>query len=226
MPKCNLCDADVSTDALYCQSCGARLSRLADDSSAKSPLDLSSADAQAETSAEKISDNLGSRRQNKDELELDVWQGGYSPKAMVGTAAFGAIVCVAVLIGAISIGGPIIWWACGITVVLILGYLGACLLYRKLNVRFRLTTQRFFHESGILRRVTDRIEVIDMDDITFEQGLLERFLGVGTIHITSSDRTHPALVLVGIDNVKDVAAKIDQARRDERVRRGLHIEVI
>ena len=50
-------------------------------------------------------------------------------------------------------------------------------------------------------RTTDRIEVIDIDDVTFRQGMVERALGVGTIVIESSDRTHPRLVLAGIDNV-------------------------
>ena len=32
------------------------------------------------------------------------------------------------------------------------------LLYKNLNVHYQLTTQKFIHRSGILRRVTDRIE--------------------------------------------------------------------
>jgi membrane protein YdbS with pleckstrin-like domain len=100
------------------------------------------------------------------------------------------------------------------------------LCYRRMSVRYLLTTQRFVHESGILRRVTDRIEVIDIDDITFEQGPLERLVGVGTIRVSSRDRSHPQLELPGIENVKDVSERFDNARRAERRRRGLHIEQI
>jgi hypothetical protein len=74
--------------------------------------------------------------------------------------------------------------------------------------------------------VTDRIEVIDIDDVTYEQGLVQRMLGVGTIRIASSDRTHPELVLSGIDGVQQVADTIDDIRRKERRKRGLHIESI
>jgi hypothetical protein len=49
---------------------------------------------------------------------------------------------------------------------------------------------------------------------------------VGTIHISSSDRTHPELLLLGIDDVKRVADLIDDVRRKERRQRGLHIEAI
>ena len=74
--------------------------------------------------------------------------------------------------------------------------------------------------------MTDRIETIDMDDIAFVQGPVERVLGIGSIKVTSSDRTHPELHLIGIENVQHVAEMIDNARRAERLRRGIHIESI
>jgi len=40
---------------------------------------------------------------------------------------------------------------------------GLLLVYRRMGVHYRLTNLRFFHERGVLTRVTDRIEVIDMD---------------------------------------------------------------
>jgi hypothetical protein len=87
-----------------------------------------------------------------------------------------------------------------------------------------LTSQRFVHQSGIIRRVTDRIEVIDFDDITFVQGIVDRMTNVGTISIVSGDPTDPRLVLQGIENVAHVAHLMDDARRAERRRRGLHID--
>ena len=105
-------------------------------------------------------------------------------------------------------------------------YLIGLLVYRKLSVRYELTTERFIHEVGILRRVTDRIEVIDIDDVNYTQGIIERMVGVGTIKISSSDRSHPELTMRGIDDVKRIADEIDDVRRAERRRRGLHIEAI
>jgi hypothetical protein len=63
-----------------------------------------------------------------------------------------------------------------------------------------------------------------VDDITYRQGVVERILGVGTIQIKSSDATHPELSLQGIDEVQKVADTIDEARRKERRRRGIHVE--
>jgi hypothetical protein len=70
------------------------------------------------------------------------------------------------------------------------------------------------------------MEVIDIDDVTFEQKIVERMMGVGSIKIISSDRTHPELWMRGIENVRHIATQIDDIRRKERRKRALHIEAI
>ena len=49
-------------------------------------------------------------------------------------------------------------------------------------------------------------------------------LNIGTIIVRSSDRTEPELRLRGIEHVNDVADLIDNTRRAERQRSGLHLE--
>jgi len=175
---------------------------------------------------EKFMEAAAARQEVEEEPERELWQGSYSPKAMVGAWMLSALITVGLLVLAIWAKATWFWWVVVIVVLLLLLYQFLKLCYRRMNVRYLLTTQRFIHETGILRRVTDRIEVIDMDDITFEQTVLERVVGVGTIRITSSDRTHPELLLRGIEDVKEVSGKIDDIRRSERRRRGLHIESI
>jgi membrane protein YdbS with pleckstrin-like domain len=82
------------------------------------------------------------------------------------------------------------------------------------------------HERGLLWRRQDRIETIDIDDVAVEQGPIARMLGVGTVRLTSSDRSTPEFLLAGIEDVRNVATMIDNARRTERRKRGLHIESI
>ena len=98
--------------------------------------------------------------------------------------------------------------------------------YRRLGYHYQLTTQRFIHQTGILTRKTDRIEVIDIDDVSYSQGPVQRVFGVGTITLTGSDRTHPTLSMFGIAKVREVAGLIDDIRRTERRKRSLHIEAI
>jgi membrane protein YdbS with pleckstrin-like domain len=157
--------------------------------------------------------------------EDELWSGTYSGKAMVGAAAGLAVLTIAGLIAA-SFAGPIGWIMVGIAAVILWAILGLVVLYRKLSVRYRLTTFRFFHETGLLSRTRNRIEVIDINDVTLQQGLIERMFNVGTIHIQSSDVTHPDLYLPGIEDVGRVTDLIDNTRRAERQRRGVFMENI
>ncbi len=231
MAKCSICDVALPDDAAYCPKCGMKANRTGD--LGPPPGGPESVGASGGASNEIPSDRLSSLQAaasgRVDTPEEELWQGTYSPKAMATTFFGGVVLSIAATAGVYRwIGeglGTKLAWSFGLMAVIWL-VIGGRLLIRKWSVRYRLTNQRFFHEKGILSRVTDRIEVIDMDDITFVQGILDRMLNVGTIKVTSSDRTHPELTLVGIDDVKEVAAKFDNARRAERVRRGLHIEQI
>jgi uncharacterized membrane protein YdbT with pleckstrin-like domain len=180
------------------------------------------------TTADRFRESVQTRQDKDDEEEKPLWEGRYSSKAMIGNWILAALITLALLVGLMmwDFRNGTLWliWLC-VTALMWVGLWGF-LKQRQWGCKYQLTTQRFIHETGILRRVTDRIEVIDIDDVSFEQGLVERFVGVGSITITSSDRSHPELVLHGIENVKDIAGTIDDVRRKERRRRGLHIEAI
>ena len=155
--------------------------------------------------------------------EDDIWQGGFSPKAMIGFWLLAILASVGVIVAVVMV--PQITWMIGLIAILLVWMYGITVYgYRRLGIHYKLTTQRFIHKSGLLRRVTDRIEVIDINDVNYEQGPIQRLFGVGTIRLSSSDRTHPSLTMLGIDNVEGVAGLIDDIRRKERKRRSLHIE--
>jgi uncharacterized membrane protein YdbT with pleckstrin-like domain len=160
-----------------------------------------------------------------DEPEKVVWEGSYSPKAMVGGWLLSLIVTIVAFVGG-AFFGPAGWFAAAIISVAVwIGHLGL-LIYQRMAHEYKLTSQRFIHAYGILRRVTDRIEVIDIDDVQVTQGFVERFLGVGTIRILSSDVTSPLTTLVGINEVTRVSTLIDDTRRAERRKRSVHIESV
>jgi len=236
--QCPGCGAEVIAEAVFCHVCGERLDsgsdgvESADQDWAAEPDDMQIA-AEGDSPPDRQAEEPPGRnhfrpaRRDENDVEEELWEGGYSSKAMIGAWAVSGLITIALLaIWSIWVRTTWAWIAMGVAIVLLWAFQAARLLYRQWNIRYRLTSQRFVHQTGILRRVTDRIELIDVDDITFEQGLLERFVGVGTIRVSSSDRTHPEFVMPGIENVGDVAGLIDDARRTERRRRGLHIESI
>jgi len=162
---------------------------------------------------------------NDSDTEEDVWQGGYSPRAMVGTWLAIGVVSLVILAVSIATGAFSLPIALGV-ILLIWAVAGLVYAWRRFGVHYELTTQRFVHQTGILTRRTDRIEVIDIDDVSFTQGPIERIFSVGKIVLTSSDRSDPVLSMIGIADVKKVAGLIDDIRRKERRRRSVHIESI
>ncbi len=171
---------------------------------------------------------LGEGRAGHDEPEVALWTGRFSPRGMSGSWLLAALASPFLAIAAFFVIVPAsaaALVAAGMLLAL-WGGLGLVLGWQQLDARYELSSRQLIHRRGILRRVTERIEVIDIDDVTVDQRLIDRIFGAGTIKIISSDRSHPRLRLSGIHPVHEVARLIDEARRAERVRRGLHIEAI
>ena len=220
---CPACGVEVVEQAVYCHQCGERITQAGDDFTRDSRLSNDSAPNPVDAFEQAVSD----RRNTRDQPEEELWRGGYSSKAMIGAWVASGLISLLLLAAGILWAQTGTWWLIllGLMVLPWL-YNLVVVCYRRMSVRYVLTSQRFIHESGILRRVNDRIEVLDMDDIACEQGLLERLVGVGTIRIDSSDRSHPDFALRGIEDVKRISEMFDDARRLERRRRGLHVEQI
>ncbi|HEX2473562.1 MAG TPA: PH domain-containing protein [Lacipirellulaceae bacterium] len=215
---CESCGAKVTEDSAFCPRCGAPL----EEGAAPSPQGAIDEERAPGTKRMRAA---GARAAGNPPSEEDLWTGTYSPKAMVGPAvALGILTVVALVVAGIAFPPALIF--VGLGAVVLWAIFGLVLLYRRMTVRYRLTTFRFFHETGLLSRTRNRVEVIDINDVTLSQGLIERMFDVGTIHIQSSDVTHPDLHLVGIENVREITDLIDNTRRAERQRRGLFMENI
>lgn len=218
--QCPRCNAETVAGATFCHQCGQRLLAAASDA----PKNTGNADVAQSTPAESLNQSIAARGQQQ---ETELWRGRYSAKAMYS----GWILCG--LISLVAIAAGIVWastamhWLIVLAVILLPWlYCASILTYRWMSYRYLLTNQRFMHEHGILRRIHDRIELLDIDDISCEQGIVDRLFGVGTIRIVSSDRNSPGLMLNGIDRALDVATTFDNARLAERRRRGLFVEQV
>lgn len=204
---CPDCQTDSPASAAYCPKCGRKLG--AAPATPKEALQAGQAAAKA-----------------AGDPEQTLWQGGYSIKAMYGSWALALVISVAAAVAAVLLPNPITWLVGGVSVVAIWLVLLGYYLMMRLSVEYSLTNQRFVHKVGMLRRVSNRVEVIDIDDVQYEQGLFERMFGVGTIRLLSTDVSDPSLILKGIDDVQRVANLIDNARREERRKRGLYVETV
>jgi hypothetical protein len=220
--RCRSCGAEAAAGAVFCSRCG---KKLADgDSTDSTPQAGALFPAANDAASNSPNGTAVSDEKDKDQV---LWQGTFSAKDFLGYWILCGVISLALL------GGGVLWVRSSSGWLQLMGFViapwGFVLLaldYRRLSVRYRLTPQEFVHETGVFRRVNNRVETIDMSDIAFTQTLLQRLTGVGDIRILSSDRSDPDLVLHGIDNVAAVAEIFNNARREERRRRGVHVEQI
>jgi membrane protein YdbS with pleckstrin-like domain len=214
--KCQQCSREVLEDGAFCPHCGERLERAAEAVAKAVP---------STPAAERL--QPGVRRGGKQPPEVELWSDSYSPKELLLPFVVLDVLLIAAIVAVVALANrDEVWLYLILGAALLYGSLGLFLVYKRLSLRYRLTTYRFFHERGLLARQSDRIEVIDIDDVTVQQTFIERIVGIGTVVIQSSDRTNPTLRLPAIDNVKVVADLIDATCRAERQRRAIHIEAV
>jgi membrane protein YdbS with pleckstrin-like domain len=178
------------------------------------------------TPVEKFNKAVESKQNVKDEPEVTIWTGSYSAKAMYGSFLIGALVTVLGIVALVMISSLRTSWGIWTVVAVLLlmwAYLLGVMAYRKMSRSYELTNQRMKHRLGLFFRTANRVELIDISDVTFLQGPVEQILNVGKIRIKSTDVTDPNLELIGIADVKKIADMIDELRRKERHRRGLHV---
>ena len=213
--KCQKCGTELATGSAFCHTCGAAIG-------GEAPVA-----AVAPAAASPAKARLAAAGSVADDQERVLWEGRFSKLAMIGSWISAGVITLGLLIAAWIFHFDGMWWTVTVSAIAVMWiFLVLKLLYLQLSIKYSLTNQRFVHERGLLWRQTDRIETIDIDDVSVQQGPVERMLGIGTVRLASSDQSTPQFSIVGIEDVKQVASMIDDARRQERRKRGIHIEAV
>lgn len=214
---CNSCNFEIPANASFCPKCGKRMDE---------PVGRSAAAASAPASVAGEAPRPAPGAATEPEPMKVLWTGCYSPKAMVGWWVLEGVIILAAIVASILLFFPLTWIIAAAVVGVSLVWLVGAMLVRRMSLSYELTTEQLVHREGLLKRVTNRIETIDIDDVTHEQTLFERMLGIGSILVISSDKTHPRLTLRGIDEVQRVADLIDNTSREQRRKRSAYVEQI
>jgi hypothetical protein len=85
-------------------------------------------------------------------------------------------------------------------------------------IRWVLTTERLQIVRGLLSRSTEEIELTRVRDVSVEQSLAQRALGIGTITLIGTDATAPMVTLHDVEEPEQVKELIRQTVRDQRRR--------
>ncbi len=101
------------------------------------------------------------------------------------------------------------WWVTLAAIVI-----GLCVMFIPVliirSTRYRVSNYRIDYERGIFSRNIDTLELWHVDDIAFHQSFLDRILNVGTINITSDDKSTPHLPLQGVPNPRPLFDSLKQ----------------
>jgi membrane protein YdbS with pleckstrin-like domain len=153
------------------------------------------------------------------DIERDVWDGRYSPKAMIASFAALVLVTIAGFAGIVVAAVRATRWLL-ISLLLVLPVLWVLqlgrLAKRYFAAQYRLTDRRLFIERGIVHRHKDQLELARVDDVRIRQNVLHRFLDVGSIEILPRDRNLRRVVMVGIQNADEVAETIRSLARERQ----------
>ncbi len=114
-------------------------------------------------------------------------------------------------------GGP--WWTW------LLVPIGVALfffpaLWVKRN-RFKITNYRIDFEHGLITTNIDTLELWHVNDVRMRQGPMDKIFGVGSIHITSDDRSTPELELRSVSNPRPLFENLKQRVISVKRQRGV-----
>lgn len=89
--------------------------------------------------------------------------------------------------------------------------------------RYSVSEDRLFLSVGLLNIKDDEILLYRIRDLSVSRSLGQRLFGVGTITVTSSDKSNPSLVLKNVKNPTEVKELIHAQVEEMKIRRKVRI---
>jgi uncharacterized membrane protein YdbT with pleckstrin-like domain len=148
--------------------------------------------------------------------EQVIYEGRPSWRSILGFYIIGLV--VAVVAGAIAylVSGGGLGAAVGggvFVVVLIVGWL------KRVSTRYSITDRRMRIQRGIISRNVEETRVDRVQNVTVNQGVLDRILQVGTVDFdTASNRADDTFQFRGIADPGEITRLVDQAHEANEAR--------
>lgn len=90
------------------------------------------------------------------------------------------------------------------------------------NINYELTTERFKVKQGVFNLKSDEIELYRVKDYRLEQPFVLRLFSLGNVILTTSDQSHPHLVIRAVSNSEELCDKfrnqVEASRKLKHVR--------
>lgn len=149
------------------------------------------------------------------ETETPLWKGTPSQWLNIGPFSLALLLSAGIVVGGIFF--PPAYAA----LVLPLGWM----IWRFLVIRcevYELTSQRLRISKGVFNQTSDEIELYRVKDVLLERKWWMRVLGLGSLHLETSDRSLPQITIPSISDATDLREtlrrEVEIVRDTKRVR--------
>ena len=236
---CPFCAETILAAAVKCRYCGEFLNTQR----AKAMLNQPGRpfdDAQGRQGGPDDSQNTDSEDKPKEQPDEIVYRGRPTLWAMIGDFAKGAgVLLVAIVIAACPVertswlGFSVESMAsiCKYRIILGLGMIlvvGVVLFYKAWKIRmthYEVSPDRIEYGEGILDRRVDNLDMFRVVDIKLRRNVLDLLVGVGTVILTTSDKSHPEFEFKKIKNSRELYDTIKKASLSaDRRTNVVHVE--
>ncbi len=143
------------------------------------------------------------------EGETELYEGRPSWRALLGFYAggVGIAVLIVVVLGILagSLGLAIVIGAVIAALTLVIGYL------RRWATKYLITTQRLRISRGIVRRNVQETRLDRVQNVNYNQSVLDRALGVGSVDFDTAGSDDSEFVFQWVNGPEDVVRAVDKA---------------
>ncbi len=80
--------------------------------------------------------------------------------------------------------------------------------YENRSINYELTTERLLISTGIFSRKTEELELYRVKDLSIEEPFFMRLLNLANIKLTTSDKTLPEVVIIGVEDARELKDEI------------------
>jgi uncharacterized membrane protein YdbT with pleckstrin-like domain len=146
--------------------------------------------------------------------ERELYEGRPSWRALMGFYAVGIGLAVVVLV---VLGVLADSWATAVVIAAVIAGLTLLIGFlRRVSTKYLVTNQRLRISRGIVSRKVQETRLERVQNVNYEQGVIDRVLGVGTVDFDTAGTDDSEFRFVWVNGPEEVVRAVDHAVEEAR----------